>query len=249
MSLDASPRHETIPIVLVHGGGFGASCWDRLLPFLEGPVLAVDLPGRGVHPAPLESVTIEGAAASVVEDIDARAFEEVVLVGHSLAGCSMPATIGLLGKRIRHAVFVACTVPDDGTSAFDTLDPEMQARARRAEQDREPGVLSPELVRSMFGNDLDDEQFAWCLEQIVPEAPGLVTQAVDLSPLQLPVPRTWVRPLRDAIVDPDKQLRYAGNVGQCDVIDLDAGHMCMIGKPDELGSIINGIAAACYGAA
>jgi pimeloyl-ACP methyl ester carboxylesterase len=206
--------------------------------------LAVDLPGRGAHPVPLESVTIESAAASVVADIDVAGFEQVVLVGHSLAGCSMPAIIGTLGRRVRHAVFVACTVPEDGKSAFDTLDPEMQARARGAEQDGEPGILSPELVRSLFGNDLNDEQFAWCLECLVPEAPGLVTEAVDLSPLRTPVPSTWVRPIRDAIVDPDIQLTYARNVGAGDLVDLDAGHMCMISRPAELGAIITSIAAS-----
>src|ERR1019366_7195108 len=197
---------EGAAIVLIHGGGFGASCWGRLRPYLEGPVLAVDLPGRGAHPAPLESVTIESAAASVVADIDTSAFDDVGLVGHSLAGCSMPAIIGELGRRVRHAVFVACTVPEDGKSAFDTLSPDMQARARGAEQNGEPGILSPELVRSLFGNDLSDEQFSWCLECLVPEAPGLVTQAVDLSALRTPLTSTWVRPLRDAIVDPDQQL-------------------------------------------
>jgi pimeloyl-ACP methyl ester carboxylesterase len=179
-----------------------------------------------------------------VADIDVAAFEDVILVGHSLAGCSMPAIIGRLGRRVRHAVFVACTVPEDGKSAFDTLDPEMQARARGAERDGEPGVLSPEMVRSLFGNDLNDEQFAWCLECLVPEAPGLVTGAVDLSPLRTPVPSTWVRPLRDAIVDPDKQLTYARNVSAVDLVDLDAGHMCMISKPAELGAIIAGIVAS-----
>ena len=33
--------------VLVHGAGCGADSWDRLLPFLDRPALAVDLPGRG----------------------------------------------------------------------------------------------------------------------------------------------------------------------------------------------------------
>lgn len=244
MSSKTSQRRESTPIVLIHGGGFGASCWDLVLPFLEGPVLAVDLPGRGVHPAALDAVTIEDAAASVVADIDAAGFEVVVLVGHSLAGCSMPATIGMLGPRVGHAVFVACTVPDDGSSAFDTLDLEMQARASGAAQDGEPGILSSELARSLFGNDLNDEQFAWCLERMMPEAPGLVTEAVDLSPLRSPVPSTWVRPIRDAIVAPDKQLRYAQNVGQHDLIDLDAGHMCMISRPEELGAILNGIAGS-----
>ena len=39
----------------------------------------------------------------------------------------MPATIGLLGDRVRHAVFLACTVPEDGTSAVDTLPADIQA--------------------------------------------------------------------------------------------------------------------------
>ena len=40
--------------VLVHGGAHGAWCWDPLLPFLDGPVLAVDLPPKAVRglPAP-----------------------------------------------------------------------------------------------------------------------------------------------------------------------------------------------------
>jgi pimeloyl-ACP methyl ester carboxylesterase len=221
------------PVVLVHGGSFAGSCWDLLLPHLDGPVLAVDLPGRGAHPADLAAVTIGSAAESVVADIDAAGFDDVVLVGHSLAGCSMPATIGLLGDRVRHAVFVACTVPEDGTSAFDTLDAEVQDRAGS-------GGLDEDVVRAMFGNDLDDEQFAWCMSRNVPEAMGLVTGRVDLAPLRASsAPRTWVRPLLDGIVAPAKQLRFAANVGRCDVVDLEAGHMCMIGAPAELAAIID----------
>jgi pimeloyl-ACP methyl ester carboxylesterase len=207
--------------------------------------MAVDLPGRGEHPAPLESVTLAGAAASVVADIDAAGYEDIVLVGHSLAGCTMPALIGLLGGRARHAVFVACTVPAHGTSAFDTLDPAFQEQVRAAGGVRAAGVLDPGIAKVIFGNDLDDDQFAWCVEQMVPEAPGLTVEAVDLTPLrESTAPRTWVRPLRDAIVDPSKQLVFAGNAGGCTMVDLDAGHMCMISKPMELAMVINGIAAA-----
>src|SRR5262245_11474985 len=107
--------------VLVHGGSFSGACWDFLVDELDGPALAVDLPGRGAHPAPLDTVTIDSAAASVVSDVEAAGFDDVVLVGHSLAGCSLPAIIGLLGDRVRHAVFVACTLPAHGTSCIDTL--------------------------------------------------------------------------------------------------------------------------------
>jgi hypothetical protein len=56
------------------------------------------------------------------------------------------------------------------------------------------------------------------------------------------VPRTWVLTLRDAILTPDMQRRFATRIGEHDQIDIDAGHMCMIGRPTELAAILNGIA-------
>ena len=66
---------------------------------------------------------------------------------------------------------------------------------------------------------------------------------VDLAPLRVPFPRTWVRTVHDAILDPDKQLRFAQNVGDCEVVDIDAAHMAMISQPEALAQILNGIAA------
>lgn len=231
------------PIVLIHGGGLDSRCWERLAPHLAGPVLAVDLPGRGAHPAPLASVTFADCAASVRADVDRAGFDELVLAGHSLAGCSMPAMIGALGERVRHAVFIACTVPEDGRSAFDTLDPEIQEMITAAGQPVEPRPMDPGMAKVVFGPDLDDEQFAWCSERLVAEAPRLTADPVDLSPLQAPVARTWVRTLHDLIVAPAKQSRFAANVGDCPVIDMDAGHMCMVSRPEALAGILNGLAA------
>jgi pimeloyl-ACP methyl ester carboxylesterase len=229
------------PLVFVHGGGFAGSCWDLVLSEIDGPALAVDLPGRGSHEAPPGTLTIAGAANSVVADVDAAGFDELVLVGHSLAGCSMPATIGLFGARVRHAVFVGCTVPEDGKCGLDTLPPDVQAMVRGA-RDPEADTLDPEIAKAFFGNDLDDRMWAWCLERMVPEGVKILFEPVDLTPLRTPMPRTWVRPVRDAIVDPDKQLIFAGNVGNCEVIDIDAGHMCMISKPGEVAGIVSRIA-------
>ena len=186
-----------IPVVLVHGGGFAGSCWDLLLEHIDGPVLAVDLPGRGRHPAALSSVTLKSAAASVVADIDAAGYDETILAGHSLAGCSMPAAIGMLGDRVRHAVFIACTVPEDGTTCMDTLPADIKALADRpANVERaELGVLAADMARAMFAGDLDEDQIQWMLARMVPEAPGLTFESVDLSPLRSPMPRTWVRTL------------------------------------------------------
>jgi pimeloyl-ACP methyl ester carboxylesterase len=229
------------PLVLVHGGGFDHRCWDLLVPELHAPTLAVDLPGRGAHPADLLEVTLEACARSVVADVDQAGFEEIVLVGHSLAGCSMPATIGLLGERVRHAVFVACTVPADGTSCAAALEVDFLDGAERASDDI--GPIDAELARVIFGNDLDDDRFAWMVERMLPEAPRLVTDPVDLAPLRSSMPKTWIRALQDAIVPPDKQLRFAANAG-AQVVDLDAAHMCMISQPEATAALLNEIAAS-----
>ena len=224
-------------LVLVHGGGFDHRCWDLLVPELDSPAIAVDLPGRGDRPADLRAVTIDDCARAVAEAADG--LDDVVLVGHSLAGVSLPPAASLLGDRVRHTVFVACTVPEHGTSVVDTLEPELQAMARAGAEDL--GPMDAALAAALFGNDLDEAQLDWMVRRMVPEAPRLVLDPVDLSGLR--GPRTWIRTLHDAVVSPEKQQRFAGIAG-AEVVDLDAAHMCMISRPAELARLLDGIAAA-----
>lgn len=237
----------TVGIVLVHGGGLDRRCWDLLLPQLATPAVAVDLPGRGDRPADLRAVTFAACAEAVASSVRAAGFEEVVLVGHSLAGCSMPSTIARLGSSVRRAVLVGATVPPDGAACVDTLDPDLQALVRRGTG--EPAVMDEATARLMLGDDLGEERFAWCVERLVPEAPGLILEPVDLAPLLAPaVQRTWIRTLRDIVVPAGKQAAFAAQLEPCDVVDLDAGHMCMVSRPAELAAILDGLAGVSPGA-
>ena len=229
------------PVVLIHGGGFDSRCWDLVGPRLAAPVIAIDLPGRGRRPARPDTVTFATCALAAVEDIDAAGFDEVVLVGHSQAGCLLPRLMGLLGERARHVVFVAALVPGDGKSALQELRPNVteMIQGHAAEGQTKMDAASAKVY---FGNDLDDHQFAWCVERLVEEVPGLPHEPVDLAGLRSTVPRTWVRTTRDAILPPDLQLRFVERVGNCPVVDLDAGHMCMISQPAPLAEIISEIA-------
>jgi pimeloyl-ACP methyl ester carboxylesterase len=212
------------------------------MPFLDAPAVAVDLPGRGRRPAPLPEVTFSSCAEALKEEVDAAGFDRFVLVGHSLAGCSMPAMVELLGDRVSHLVFLACTVPEDGTACLDTLDPEVRAMAADSSRARELGVLPREAAEVMFGNDLDEGQLDWCVSRMVPEAPRLVSDPVHLGPFRRPIPRTWILTLHDAVVPPTKQERFAKNVGDTPIVHLDAAHMSMISRPAETAALLSKIA-------
>ena len=214
-----------------------------MLPYVQAPVLAVDLPGRGTQPAPLDQVTFALCAEAVHRQIDKAGFDRFVLAGHSLAGCSMPAMVGRLGARVAHLVFLGCTVPEDGTSCVSTLDADVRSRAEEPSPGADLETLDARSARAMFGNDMTEDQFGWCMSKMVPEAPRLVTDPVDLSPFRQDIPRTWLCTLQDAIVEPAKQHRFAANVGNCPVMDLDAGHMSMISQPERTAALLDGIAA------
>jgi pimeloyl-ACP methyl ester carboxylesterase len=238
--------------VLVHGGGFSSSCWDLLVPNLEGDVVGVDLPGRGVRPADLAGVTLTDYVDAIVDDITTAGLDDVILVGHSAAGTSLPGVALRIPERLRRLVFVSCMVPDDGTSAHDTLSkylaPEVGEQARvnaerrttQAGSDAAP--LDMEVARRWFANDMDEEQTQFMLSRLVPEPLGTLDQPVDLSGVAA-VPRTWVRLSRDAVLVPELQDHFIANIGGAEVVELDAGHMAMISRPRELAEILNAIAA------
>jgi len=231
-------------IVLVHGGGFDSRCWDLAIPYLEHPVLAVDLPGRGSRPGPLESVSFAGCGQAIVEDVEAAGVREAVLVGHSLGGSSIIPAVGRLDERVRHIVFVAAIVPRHGNGTHQEWTEDLR-ESIDDERRSGRGTLSPDRVAKLFGNDLDEEGLAWCMAHLVPEAERLTTEPVDLTPLRSGVPRSWVLTTRDAIMKPAMQRRFLGNVGEgCEVVELDAGHMCMISQPATLAGILDGIAAS-----
>ncbi len=231
-------------VVLVHGGGFGASCWDLMVPHLTTPSIAVDLPGRGRRPADLTTLGIDDFARAVVEDIEGSGWDQVVLVGHSLAGITLPAVAALVPERIAHLVFVSCSVPAHGQSTIDTLDPEVRDYARaNIGQDGPADRIDPDLAVALFGTDLNEQQTAWMLERTVPEASGPLSEPCDLSGLTASIPRTWIRLLDDVVVPVAKQDAFIANIGGADVVDLDAAHMAMISRPVQLAGLIDAIAS------
>jgi pimeloyl-ACP methyl ester carboxylesterase len=89
---------------LVHGACHGAWCWQRLTPELEGRghrVVAVDLPTEDRSAGNVRYAEIVAESLAGLED-------DVVVVGHSLAGLTIPLVAAL--RPVRRLVFL-CAFP------------------------------------------------------------------------------------------------------------------------------------------
>jgi pimeloyl-ACP methyl ester carboxylesterase len=226
--------------VLIHGAACGASSWDRLTPLLDGEVLAVDLPGRGSRAdQDVRGVTLEDCAKAVVTDVLAADLTDIVLVGHSFGGVTVPRVMSLLAERIRQVVLVSAVVPEDDTRVLDQIDPDVRAAV---EASIAGGIYSidAESARAMLCNDADAEQSAFILDRMVDDSAALLTEVVDLSGYGLPVPRTYVHLSEDCCYPPELQTRSAERIG-ADVVTLEAGHMALVTRPDAVASILNGL--------
>jgi pimeloyl-ACP methyl ester carboxylesterase len=224
--------------VLVHGGGHGAWCWDPMLPYLDGSSLAVDLPGRGKKPGDLEKLTLDDFAASVVADIEATRSQRIVLVGHSMAGLTIPRVLERMPERIASVVFVSCLVPREGQTLWDAMGTLPQTRPSEAGGN----VVDDATARYMFCNDMDEAQARFVLSNLCGEAARPMTEPVSLAGLRRPVARSYVKLLRDQALTPEMQDGFIRNAGPDTAVhELDAGHNAMISRPRELAAILNRI--------
>jgi len=253
-----------LPVVLVHGGAHGAWCWDPMLPFVDGPVLAVDLPPKALRRggmaaadeeavAELAALKIADLAESIIADVDAAGFARFVLVGHSMAGLSLPEVARRIPDRVAHLVFVSASIPPEGGCVIDTLPEEVREFTResiaRAEDGAlgSAGVLDDETARFMFCNDMDEAQTRFVLDRLGPEAQSLITETVSRVGVPPDLPKTYVRLSRDQSLPPDTQATMIANLeaspgGSVDVVELDSGHNVMVSHPAELAAVVARIA-------
>ncbi|WSQ13340.1 alpha/beta hydrolase [Streptomyces sp. NBC_01231] len=226
--------------VLIHGASFGANCWDELMPHLGAEALAVDLPGRGSRAeVDLGTVTLADCADAVREDVEAKDLRDVVLVGHSFAGVTIPRVLDLIPDRIRHVVLVSAVVPTDRSRVLDQIDPEVR---ELVEQSITGGVYhqTREGAAAMLCNDMDEATTTATLNRLTDDSAALLSEPVDLSGYGREIPRTYVHLTRDQCYVEELQQRSIALL-RPDVIDLDTGHMAMISAPEKLASVLNTI--------
>lgn len=233
--------------VFIHGGGTTGRFWDRLVPLVDRPALAVDMPGRGARPADLATLTVDDEARSVTADIEAAQLElPIVLVAHSSGGLIVPALIEALGAAISQVVLNAASVPPEGGCGLDCIQPRHQEGLMAVSAAGSPPLTpgppaEPEAFRKAYGGPpLDDETLAFVVDPVrcVVDTTNHYFQPVRWSSAAH-VRVTYVVNTLDRPIPPALQKEMLGRLPQQPrVIELESGHIPAVTEPKVFADLL-----------
>jgi pimeloyl-ACP methyl ester carboxylesterase len=223
---------------LVHGAWHGAWCWERLTPELEARghrVVAPDLPSD-------DPTATFITYAAVVEDAIAGE-DDVVLVGHSLAGNTVPLVAAR--RPVSRLVYLCAVVPIPGRTFNEQarIEPDTFIHGYQAgliaDDEGRSSWVDEEIARDTFFADCDERDARAAFERLRPQAMAPYDVPCPLDDLP-DVPRTTVVCTDDRIVNPDWSRRVARERLDAPLVELPGSHSPFLSRPAALAEVLCG---------
>lgn len=234
---------------LLHGGGQGSWVWDETIAELgrqsagAARCLGLDIPGCGTKRGrDTSAVGYAEIGPELIGDIEAAGLSDVVLVGHSQAGSTLPLLAKLSPGLFRRLIFVTCLATPPGRNSL-----QIMGNCRHGESDTEVGwpvdpdsVSIEDRLRAMFTNDMNGEQAdAFMAKLGKDDWPEQTYAFTDWEYGHLAgVASTYVMCDRDQALPPMWQQRFADRFHADRIVHIDAGHQVMNTRPGELAEIL-----------
>jgi pimeloyl-ACP methyl ester carboxylesterase len=230
--------------LFIHGAWHGGWCWEKVIPLLQRnghKVLAPDLPGHGADRTPLGDVTLKAYTHRVLEVIDSCS-EPVVLVGHSMGGIVLSQVAEQRPDSIRVLVYLCAFLVPDGESLLHwaAIDPQALVPPNLVfSEDGVSATVKQDALRDAFYGDCSDEDAAWAMAQLRPQALAPQGTAIHTTANNFGrVPRVYVECLKDRAITPSMQRQMRDRVGCDRVFTLDSSHSPFLSMPVALTEIL-----------
>jgi pimeloyl-ACP methyl ester carboxylesterase len=217
---------------LVHGGGLGAWSWERVISEL----------GRRGHKAATVDLPFDDPSlgADRSADVVLEAFagaEDLVLVGHSMAGLIIPVVASR--RPVRRLVFLHTLLPQPGSSLADQLASE-PAMFNPEITTAPPSWWSDEAVvtRFLFHDCPPDLAHNAFLRLRPPERGVLMTEVTPLRAWP-DVPQAYIVCRDDRTATPGWARRAARERLGLEPVEIPGGHCPMLSRPELLAETLH----------
>ena len=228
-------------VALVHGGWHGAWCWERVAPALEERghcAVTMDLPCDD------PTADLDTYADTVCEALDGVG-DDVVVVGHSMGGLTIPLVAAR--RPVRHLIYLCALLPAIGRSFFDQLadEPEMMCpgwNTGLSDTDSQGRTTwtTARLAREFLFADCDDATVQSAFDRLRPQ---VGVGAIPFALSEFPSARaTSVICSDDRMVAADWSERTARDRLGADVITLPGSHSPFLSRPEAVAGILAAIA-------
>ena len=232
--------------VLVHGGGHGGWCYQRVARLVRSAgheVYTPTMTGLGERAHLLRkdidlAMHIQDIAA-VLEFEDLR---DVILVGHSYGGMVITGAADRVVDRVGRLVYLDAATPVNGQSLVDVAGPIIEAvRPAGKMVDGVELVLLPSPDAGMFYGVTDPGDLSWMAHRLTGHPWTCFEQPLDLRNERA----LWSIPqfhivCTSTLATRDPQLMAKART-EGRLWDIDTGHDLMITEPDKVADALLGV--------
>ncbi|HYZ72542.1 MAG TPA: alpha/beta fold hydrolase [Chthoniobacterales bacterium] len=176
--------NHKITYILVHGAWHGSWCWKRVRAVLQSAghkVFTPTLTGLAERSHLNSSfVDLSIHIADIVNLIKWEELSDVILCGHSYAGCVITGAANQIPERIRALVFLDAFVIENGEAFMDIVPPEIARAIRDQAKTTGEGWKSNPIPAHLLGVR-DAHDAAWVDRQCTPQAIGTFEERITLT--------------------------------------------------------------------
>jgi pimeloyl-ACP methyl ester carboxylesterase len=235
--------------VLVHGGGHGGWCYQRVARLLRAQghdVYAPTLTGLGERAHLLNAeVDLQRHVEDVAAVLHFEDLRDVILVGHSYGGMVITGAADRAADRVGKLVFLDAATPVNGQSLFDVAGPVIAAvRPFGQVVDGMELVLLPAPDAGLLYGVTDPEDLAWMAERLTGQPWTCFEQPLELTNEEA----LWAIPQYHIVCTSTLATRDAGQMAAAReagrLWDIDTGHDLMITEPERTADALAQVAAA-----
>jgi pimeloyl-ACP methyl ester carboxylesterase len=235
------------PLVLVHGGGHGGWCYQKVKPILVAAgheVFAPSLTGLAERSHLLSpSVDLDVHINDIVQVLHYWDLHDVVLAGHSYGGMVITGVADRAADRIGKLVFLDAANPTNGQSLVDVAGPIMEAtRPMGVMVDGVELVLLPSPDAGTFYGVTDPTDLAWMAERLTGHPWKCFEQKLELTNEDA----LWAIPQYHIVCESTLATRDHDLIGTARaegrLWHIDTGHDLMITEPQFVADALLEIA-------